>query len=83
MIAIKFKAISAAYDELKDDGTRRALRAEILGDYGNEAWKRKGAGVRAGVGAGMVHAHLRQGVYTSGRLSDGGVLEPAVEDERR
>lgn len=41
MIAIKFKAISAAYDQLKDDGTRRALRAEILGDYGNEAWKRQ------------------------------------------
>jgi curved DNA-binding protein CbpA len=37
--AAKFKSITAAYEELKDEDSRFALRAEILGDMGNEAWK--------------------------------------------
>ena len=36
---MRFKTITAAYDELKSDETRDALRAEIMGDVGNEAWR--------------------------------------------
>jgi len=37
----KFKAISAAYDELKDEKRRSLLRMEIMGDEDNEVWRDK------------------------------------------